>query len=58
MIKLTTSPKNILILEDDADTRANLEDILSLEGYKIETASSIRAFSRTSAPAGTSSASR
>lgn len=42
MIKLTTSPKNILILEDDADTRANLEDILSLEGYKIETASSIR----------------
>lgn len=42
MIKLPATSKNILILEDDDDTRANLEDILSIEGYHIETASSIR----------------
>ena len=29
----------ILIVDDDADTRANLSDILSLDGYEVETAS-------------------
>jgi CheY-like chemotaxis protein len=34
-------PENfsILIVEDDDDARANMEDVLSLAGYRIETAS-------------------
>ena len=34
-------PENfsILIVEDDDDARANMEDVLSLDGYRIETAS-------------------
>lgn len=38
---------NILIVEDDADTRANLEDILSLDGHCVRCAGSLKeAFAR------------
>ena len=29
-------PLDILVIEDDADTRANLRDLLELEGYRVE----------------------
>lgn len=31
----------VLVVDDDEDTRSNLEDILSLDGYKVETAGSM-----------------
>lgn len=37
------SPHRVLIIEDDADARANLRDILELDGFQVETADSIRA---------------
>ena len=33
----------ILVVEDDEDTRANLCDILELDGYRVETAGSVSA---------------
>src|SRR5262245_22287386 len=29
---------HVLVIDDDADTRANLRDILELDGYRVETA--------------------
>lgn len=37
------NPLQILVIEDDADTRANLCDILELDGHVVETADSIAA---------------
>jgi two-component system, NtrC family, sensor histidine kinase HydH len=34
-------PFHVLVVEDDADTRANLSDILELDGYQVETAGTI-----------------
>lgn len=34
------SALSVLIIEDDDDTRANLRDILELDGYCVETAAS------------------
>src|SRR5437016_1596729 len=34
------SPLRVLVIDDDADTRANLCDILELDGYQVETAGS------------------
>lgn len=34
-------PLRILVIEDDADTRANLKDILELDGHQVETLSSV-----------------
>jgi PAS domain S-box-containing protein len=34
-------PLHILVIEDDPDTRANLRDILQLDGHRVETAASI-----------------
>ena len=34
--------ETVLIIEDDGDTQANLRDILELDGYRIETAASVR----------------
>ncbi len=34
-------PLHILVIEDDPDTRANLCDILQLDGHRVETAASI-----------------
>jgi signal transduction histidine kinase len=31
---------HVLVIDDDADTRANLRDILELDGYRVETAGS------------------
>jgi hypothetical protein len=31
-------PLHVLVVEDDADTRANLCDILEMDGYSVETA--------------------
>ena len=31
-----TAPTTALIVEDDDDTRANLCDILELDGYRVE----------------------
>ena len=36
-----TYPLAVLIIEDDADTRGNLQDILELDGYEVELAGSI-----------------
>jgi signal transduction histidine kinase len=33
-------PLHVLVIDDDADTRANLRDILELDGYHVETAGS------------------
>src|SRR5438105_861948 len=33
-----TSPLHVLVVDDDADTRSNLADILELDGYQVETA--------------------
>jgi two-component system, LuxR family, sensor kinase FixL len=38
---MTIHAATVLIVEDDPDTRANLSDILELDGYRIETASTI-----------------
>src|SRR5438132_1440949 len=37
------APTGVLVIEDDPDTRANLRDILELDGYKVETAATARA---------------
>src|SRR5271166_2510 len=34
-------PLNILVVDDDADTRANLCDILEMDGHHVETAGSV-----------------
>lgn len=34
-------PLAVLLIEDDADTRGNLQDILDLDGYRVESAGSI-----------------
>ena len=34
-------PLHVLVVEDDADTRANLCDILELDGYSVETAGTV-----------------
>jgi hypothetical protein len=39
------NPLRILVIEDDRDTRENLCDILELDGYQVETASTIAAVS-------------
>lgn len=36
-----TGARRILAIEDDADTRANLRDILELDGYEVDVASSV-----------------
>jgi PAS domain S-box-containing protein len=36
----TAEPLHVLVVEDDADTRANLADILELDGYRLTGASS------------------
>ncbi len=35
-------PLHVLVIDDDADTRANLRDILEMDGYRVETAGSAR----------------
>lgn len=35
------APLHILVIDDDADTRANLRDILELDDYTVETAGSV-----------------
>jgi signal transduction histidine kinase len=38
---MTVDPAlHVLVIDDDADTRANLRDILELDGYRVETAGS------------------
>ncbi len=32
---------DVLVVDDDADTRANLCDILELDGHRVETAGSV-----------------
>ena len=34
-------PLHVLVIDDDADTRANLRDILELDDYRVETAGSV-----------------
>lgn len=34
-------PLHVLVIDDDADTRANLRDILELDGYRVETAGTV-----------------
>src|SRR6185436_5284889 len=36
-------PLHVLVVEDDVDTRANLCDILELDGYSVETAGTVAA---------------
>src|SRR5207253_7131879 len=36
-------PLGVLVIDDDADTRANLRDILELDDYRVETAGTIAA---------------
>ena len=38
---LPPASHRVLIIEDDADARANLRDILELDGFQVETADSI-----------------
>ncbi|MDB5389870.1 MAG: todS 2 [Planctomycetaceae bacterium] len=38
---LEVTPLRILVIEDDADTRANLQDILELDDHKVVTSSSV-----------------
>ncbi|MBX3614893.1 MAG: response regulator, partial [Burkholderiaceae bacterium] len=40
--RLMDDPLEILLIEDDADTRANMCDILSLDGHRVITAGSAR----------------
>jgi PAS domain S-box-containing protein len=35
------SPMGVLVVDDDPDTRANLHDILDLDGYRVESAGSV-----------------
>jgi PAS domain S-box-containing protein len=37
----TVSPLHVLVIEDDADTRANLCDILELDAHRVDTAASV-----------------
>lgn len=37
-MKMTDEPLRVLVVEDDADTRLNLCDILELDGFQIDTA--------------------
>lgn len=39
----TPSPPQILVIEDDEDTRANLCDILEIDGYRVQTAGTVSA---------------
>src|SRR5215510_3105229 len=32
---------NILVVDDDADTRANLRDVLELDGHRVDTAGGV-----------------
>jgi signal transduction histidine kinase len=34
-------PFTVLVVDDDADTRSNLRDVLELDGYQVETAGSV-----------------
>jgi hypothetical protein len=44
---MADAPLQILVIDDDADTRANFRDILGLDGYRVESADSIsRALAR------------
>ncbi|HEY8506031.1 MAG TPA: PAS domain S-box protein, partial [Gemmataceae bacterium] len=38
----TLTPLHVLVVEDDADARENLRDILELDDYRVETAGSVR----------------
>jgi signal transduction histidine kinase len=42
MAMAVDAPLHVLVIDDDADTRANLRDILELDGYRVETAGSAR----------------
>ena len=47
----TLQPLHILVIDDDADTRANLRDILELDNHQVETAGSVaEALNRTNWP--------
>src|SRR5579872_1381240 len=35
------TPLNVLVVDDDPDTRSNLCDILELDGHRVETAGSV-----------------
>ena len=35
---MATLPLHVLVIDDDADTRLNLSDILELDAYRVETA--------------------
>jgi signal transduction histidine kinase len=37
----TLQPLHVLVIDDDADTRANLRDILELDEYQVETAGTV-----------------
>src|SRR5262249_25544177 len=37
----TLHPLHVLVIDDDADTRANLRDILELDEYQVETAGTV-----------------
>lgn len=39
---MAEAPLRVLVIDDDADTRANLRDILELDGYQVELAGSAR----------------
>src|SRR5204863_6456157 len=34
-------PPRVLVVDDDADTRANLRDVLELDDYRVETAGTL-----------------
>ena len=38
---MTVAPQEVLVVDDDPDTRANLCDILELDGHPVRTAGSI-----------------
>ncbi|MBI1830904.1 MAG: PAS domain S-box protein [Planctomycetes bacterium] len=38
---MSATPLRVLVVEDDADTRANLRDILELDGCQVETAGTV-----------------
>ncbi len=40
---MAPAPLRVLVIDDDADTRANLGDILELDGYQVETAGTVAA---------------
>ena len=41
LVWLRLNPARLLIVEDDIDTQANLRDILELDGYQIDTVSTL-----------------